>query len=168
MSSLERVTSLYQHLHEIPEIGFAEFKTSDFLAHSLLEVGYVVQTHVGGTGVIGILRGERPGPVLAIRADMDALSHIVNGKECAIHSCGHDAHCAMLLTVAEKVAERGINSGTLKILFQPAEETLLGAIKTIEGGAIDDVDFLLGMHLRPAQEAARDKRRPLSATQPAI
>lgn len=160
MSDLKRVNDIYRILHQIPEIGFKETKTSAFLAHNLLEAGYEVQTNIGGTGVIGILHGKEPGPVLAIRADIDALRHIVNGRECAIHSCGHDAHSAMVLTVAEEAAKRGINYGTLKILFQPAEETLFGALKMIEAGVIDDIDIILGMHLRPVQEAERGQATP--------
>lgn len=156
----ERVIDLYQHLHGIPELGFQELKTSEFLAESLIDAGYTVQTRVAGTGVIGTLDGKQSGPVLALRADMDALSHSVHGESRVMHSCGHDAHCAMVLTVAEAVAEQGIKAGTLKVLFQPAEETFFGATKLIEAGAIDDVDILLGMHLRPIQEAGRGQATP--------
>lgn len=160
MSIAERVCNVYHDLHKMPEIGFYEQKTSAYLANNLLKAGYEVQTNVGGTGVVGVLPGKEPGPVLAIRADIDALPHRVNGQECAIHSCGHDAHSAMVLTVAEEAARRGIHHGTLKILFQPAEETLLGALKMIEAGAIEDIDILLGMHLRPLQEARRGEATP--------
>ncbi len=91
---------------------------------------------------------------------MDALSHLIDGQPCAIHSCGHDAHCAMVLTVAEQAAQRGIQSGTLKILFQPAEEKLFGALRVIETGIMDDVDIVLGIHLRPQQEAKTGQATP--------
>lgn len=160
MTDPERAKNIYRILHEMPEIGFEEERTSHFLGQGLSGVGYDVQTHVGGTGVIGTLHGTEPGPVLAIRAEMDALRHVVDGEACAIHSCGHDAHSAMVLTVAEIIGQRGIKCGTLKILFQPGEETLLGALRIIEAGAMDDVDIILGMHVRPVQEAARGQATP--------
>ena len=77
-----------------------------------------------------------------------------------MHSCGHDAHSAIVLTVAAEMAEAGLASGTLKILFQPAEETLFGALRVIEDGGIADADFLLGLHLRPIQEARLGQATP--------
>ncbi len=158
--SADRVKEVYQLLHQIPEVGFEEIKTSAFLAEQLRLAGFEVQTGVGGTGVIGIINGSEPGPVVGLRADMDALAHLVDGKECAIHSCGHDSHSAMVLTVAERFAKHGIKKGTLKIIFQPAEEKLFGARRMIEDGAIDDVDCLLGIHLRPIQEAKFGQATP--------
>lgn len=155
-----RVEAVYTVLHGIPEIGLAEHQTSAFLAQQLKAAGYEVETGIGGTGVVGVLRGEAPGPTLALRADMDALHHIVNGQECAIHSCGHDAHSAMVLCVAEQAAKKKLAAGTLKILFQPAEETLAGALAMIEAGAIADVDIIVGIHLRPGQEAKLGEATP--------
>jgi amidohydrolase len=148
-----RVKEVWSFLHTIPEVGFEEFKTAAYLADQLGKSGYAVKTGIGGTGVIGMLNSGQPGPTIALRADMDALAHSINNQECAIHSCGHDAHSAMVLTVAENIAARGIKNGKVKIIFQPAEEKLFGALRAIEGGAIDDVDILLGIHLRPIQEA---------------
>lgn len=159
-TSQTRVQQVWQTLHGIPEVGFAEIKTSAYLAAQLEAAGYQVRTGVGKTGVIGTLTGALPGPTLALRADMDALAHMVDNQECAIHSCGHDAHSAIVLTVAEELARRGIAKGTLKILFQPAEEKLFGAIRMIEDGAIEDVDVLLGLHLRPIQEARLGQATP--------
>lgn len=123
MTALSHIKDTWAALHETPEVGFQEVKTAAFLAARLQAAGYQVQTGVGGTtGVIGTLASGGPGPVVALRADMDALAHTVDGKECAIHSCGHDAHSAMVLTVAEEAARLGLASGTLKIIFQPAEE----------------------------------------------
>lgn len=155
-----RVKEIWSKLHTMPEIGFAEFKTSAFLADALKKAGYKTQTGIGGTGVVGLLDSGQPGSTLAIRADMDALAHMVDGKECAIHSCGHDAHSAMVLTVAEHLAARGIRRGRVKIIFQPAEEKLFGALRVIEAGVIDDVDILLGIHLRPGQEAKSGQAVP--------
>ncbi|MDF2930380.1 MAG: amidohydrolase [Anaerospora sp.] len=155
-----RVQEIWTILHAMPEVGFAEIKTSAYLAAQLEAAGYQVKTGVGKTGVIGTLTGAEPGPTLALRADMDALAHMVDNQECAIHSCGHDAHSAIVLTVAELIAHKGISKGTLKIIFQPAEEKLFGAIRMIEDGAIDDVDILLGLHLRPIQEATLGQATP--------
>lgn len=155
-----RVQEIWAALHNMPEVGFAEIKTSAYLATQLEAAGYQVKTGIGKTGVIGTLTGTEPGPTLALRADMDALAHMIDNQECAIHSCGHDAHSAIVLTVAEEVARKGISKGTLKIIFQPAEEKLFGAIGMIADGAIDDVDILLGLHLRPIQEAALDQATP--------
>jgi amidohydrolase len=155
-----RVTELYGILHSMPEVGHEEIKTAAFLAEQLKKAGYEVHTGVGGTGVVGVIRGAGPGPVLALRADMDALQHIVDSQSCAIHSCGHDAHMAMVLCVAEQAAKKGITSGALKIIFQPAEEKLSGALSIIDAGALDDVDAILGIHLRPSQEAKRGQATP--------
>ncbi len=151
---------LHAILHAMPELGLKEVRTAAFLAEQLRKAGYAVQTGVGGTGVIGVLRGEKPGPVLALRADMDALKHMLDGQECALHSCGHDAHSAMVLCVAEQAARQKLASGTLKILFQPAEELLLGALALIDAGALADVDAIVGIHLRPEQEAKKDQATP--------
>jgi len=155
-----RVQEIWTTLHAMPEVGFEEIKTSAYLASQLTAAGYQVRTGIGGTGIIGTLPGTEPGPTLALRADMDALAHIVDNQVCAIHSCGHDGHSAMVLAAAEELARKGIVKGTLKILFQPAEEKLFGAIRMIEDGAIDDVDILLGMHLRPLQEASLGQATP--------
>jgi amidohydrolase len=160
MKSTSHVTDIWKDLHAIPEIGFQEAKTSAYLAAKLKDTGYQVKTGVGKTGVVGTLSSGMPGPVVAVRADMDALGHTIQGKDCAIHSCGHDAHCAMVLTLAQEAARRGLEGGTLKIIFQPAEELLTGATSMIADGVIDDVDVLIGMHLRPIQEARMGQATP--------
>ncbi|MCL1994053.1 MAG: amidohydrolase [Spirochaetes bacterium] len=154
------VKETYGHLHGIPEIALKEFKTSAYLAGQLESFGYAVEKNVGGTGVVGVLQGDAPGPVFALRADMDALAHVVDGQEVLVHSCGHDAHSAIVLAVAKETARRGLKKGSLKILFQPAEETLAGALAMIEAGAIDDVDYLVGLHLRHIAEAKYKQATP--------
>ena len=156
----DRVKEIYAVLHAMPEPGFEEHKTAAYLAAQLRAAGYEVQTGIGGTGVVGTLKSGQPGPTVALRADMDAMSHLIGGQLCAVHSCGHDAHSAMVLTVAERAARQGIKSGTLKILFQPAEELLFGALRVIEAGVIDDVDVMLGIHLRPHHEAKFGQATP--------
>ena len=151
---MSNVKEYYAVLHENPELGHKEYKTSAWLAEKLTAAGYSVQAEIGGTGVIGTLTGALPGPVVVVRADMDALCHMIDGQECAVHSCGHDAHSAMVLAMAEQMAKQ-IGRGILKILFQPAEETLTGALCMIQAGVLDDADIVLGIHLRPFQEAKK-------------
>lgn len=150
---MSRVKEIRNHLHTIPEKPFEEVKTAAYLADILKKAGFDVAEKVGGTTcVVGTLKGKEPGPVVAVRGDMDALAHTVDGKELMVHSCGHDANCAMVAAMAEEVAKTGIARGTLKIVFQPAEEIAIGALAVIKSGAIDDVDYMMGIHLRPIQE----------------
>jgi len=151
----------YKHLHRHPELGMQEIKTSSYLAEELRKAGYEVQEKIGGTGVVGTLRGKNPGMTFALRADMDALPMEENtGLPYAsqnpgvMHACGHDSHCAMLLYAAKAIAATGgIKRGTLKILFQPAEETLQGARAVIKSGALQDVEEIVGIHVRNNSEA---------------
>jgi len=156
----QRIQKYYDELHAMPEVGFEEHRTSAWLAKKIKAAGFSVKTGVGGTGVSATLRGNEPGPTVALRADMDALQHNVEGKDVCVHSCGHDSHSSMVLVAAEELAKAGIKRGTLKILFQPAEEKLFGATRMIADGAIDDVDVLLGIHLRPIQEARTGQATP--------
>lgn len=160
MHSSKRVLDLYQYLHTIPEVGWNESKTAAFLAEELKNAGYDVQKEVAKTGVIGILKGKNPGPVLGLRADMDALPYLVDGNLCARHTCGHDAHCAMVLAAAIDTAERGIDRGVLKIIFQPSEEQDDGALGVIKEGVIDNLDYLFAMHIRPVQELRHRQATP--------
>lgn len=159
---MSQVQDYYNYLHTIPEKSLEEHKTSQFLADQLESFGYRVIRQVGGaTGVIGIYDTGRPGPVVAIRADMDSLTHIIDGQEVQRHTCGHDGHMSMVLTAAKWIKEGGlISKGVLKILFQPAEETGEGALSMIKGGAIDDVDWLFGAHVRPFEECQVGQASP--------
>ncbi|NPV71881.1 MAG: amidohydrolase [Firmicutes bacterium] len=140
-------------LHSIPEAGFEEKQTSAFLAARLERAGFEVQRGLAGTGVVGYLRGHEPGPVVGLRADMDALRHELDGRVEARHSCGHDANCTMVLAAAEALAAcKAVRRGRLVIVFQPAEEMLSGARAMIETGALDGLDYLIGVHLRPKEE----------------
>ena len=158
---MSRVIELYDFLHTIPELGFQEHKTAAFLAGELRKAGFAVQEQVGGTGVVGEYDSGVPGPTLALRADIDALGHVVDGKLCALHTCGHDAHATMVLAAAEELVATGsVRKGKLKILFQPAEELGTGALAMIKAGAIDDVDMILGVHLRPKEEITQAQALP--------
>ena len=151
MSKLD-VVEIWKELHRMPEPGMKEFKTGDFLADALEKLGYEVTRGVGKTGVVGVVRGKEPGPVVMLRADMDALPFKnEDGSIEYVHACGHDSHSAMVLTAAAELVDK-VKKGTLKILFQPAEETLEGALAVMKDGAIDDVDIALGLHVRPVQD----------------
>ncbi len=161
MNIVARVEEIYHILHAMPEVGFSEHRTAAYLAGELAKAGYAVQTGIGGsTGVTGTLDSGVPGPVVGLRADMDALLHTVDGVEKCVHSCGHDAHSAMVLTAAEALAAAPPAKGKLKIVFQPAEEKLDGALSMIDAGAVDDLDILAGIHLRPIQEASLGQATP--------
>ncbi len=151
---MSNVLKYYDYLHTIPEPAFEEVKTSKFLGDKLEEFGYEVHRNIDGqTGVVGIYDSGVPGPVVAIRADMDSLVHIIDGKTCARHTCGHDGHSSVVLSVAEILKEtKAVKKGKVKIIFQPAEETCGGAESIIAGGFIDDVDYIFGSHVRPEEE----------------
>lgn len=159
---MSRVLEFYNHLHTIPELGMQEVKTSAFIADELEKMGYKVSRNIGGkTGIVALLDSGKEGKTFAIRADMDALGHIIDGKHCAMHTCGHDAHSSMLLAAAEEIMKNNIvKKGKLKLLFQPAEEIGTGALSMIEGGALEGVDYLIGTHLRPSTEAKLGEATP--------
>lgn len=145
-------------LHEHPELGFQEFETAKFVAERLRSLGLdEVQTGVAITGVVGILHGRRPGKTVLLRADMDALPieeandvPYRSTKPGVMHACGHDAHTAILLGVARVLASRREEfAGTIKFMFQPAEEGLGGAKAMIEAGVLESphVDAVFGLHV---------------------
>jgi amidohydrolase len=145
------------HMH--PELGFEEKRTSAKVAEIVKSFGYRVQTGIGKTGVVAEIGSGKP--VIAIRADMDALPILEANQvpyksknEGVMHACGHDAHTAIALGVAKLLSEEDF-SGTVRFLFQPAEETddedaLSGAPRMIEDGAIKDVDRVLALHVDAA------------------
>ena len=151
---MSNVLTHYQYLHSIPEPGFQEVKTAAYLAGKLEAAGLKVTCNLAGTtGLVADYDSGVPGHVFGLRADMDALTHIINGKKEFRHTCGHDAHSSMLLAAAEEAVATGIiKKGRFKAVFQPAEELGAGALKILESGILEDVDYLLGMHIRPTQE----------------
>jgi amidohydrolase len=158
-------------IHQHPELSYQEVRTSKLVADHLRALGLEVKVDVGGHGVVGILRGGRPGPVVALRADMDALpvTELVdlpfkstvrttfNGQETGVmHACGHDTHVAMLMGAAEVLAGMRANlPGTVKFIFQPAEEGGGdgGAAPMIRDGALENpkVDAIFGLHVGPGR-----------------
>lgn len=154
------VNSVYKYLHSIAEKPCMEFKTSSFIKEELLKLGYKVKDGFAETAVIGILDSGEEGNVLAVRADMDALEFEMDGKKVNIHACGHDANASMVLAAAKDIMEDGIKSGKVYFVFQPAEETLSGAIPIAKSGELDEVNEIVGIHLRPIQEAKLGEATP--------
>ncbi len=166
----QKVIDWRRDFHANPELGNREFRTAEIVAKHLKSLGIDVKEKVGKTGVVGVLKGSLPGPVIALRADMDALpiteraplayaSKVktnYNGKETGVmHACGHDAHTAILMGVAEILA--GMKKdlrGTIKFIFQPAEEGAPegeenGAKLMIKEGVMENpkVDVVFGLHV---------------------
>ena len=168
---LPRVVAWRRDIHKNPELSFQETRTAALVAQHLKNLGLEVRTGVGGNGVVGTLRGGRPGPVVALRADMDALpvTELVdlpfkstvrttyNGQETGVmHACGHDHHVAILMGTAEVLSRmKDRVPGTVKFLFQPAEESppVGGAGPMIEAGALENpkVDAVFGLHVFTGQ-----------------
>lgn len=146
-------------LHRVPELAHREEKTSGLVAESLKEMGLTVREGVGGTGVVGLLEGGKPGKVVALRADMDALPiqeetglSFASTHPGTMHACGHDAHMAMALGAVRILRDlREEVPGRVKVLFQPAEEEGHpgGAAPMIEDGALEDPvpDYVFGFHV---------------------
>lgn len=157
-------------IHQNPELGNREFRTSALVAENLRKLGYEVREKVAHTGVVAVLKGGKPGPVVALRADMDALPMTeevdlpfaskvrinLRGRETGVmHACGHDAHTAILMAAAEVFAKlRSELPGTIKLIFQPAEEGPPqgeegGARLMIKEGALDNPrpEVIFGLHV---------------------
>ncbi|MDG2275755.1 MAG: amidohydrolase [Flavobacteriaceae bacterium] len=174
----QKVIEWRRHVHPNPELSNREFETAKYIETHLRNLGISVQTGVAKTGVVGILKGKKPGKVVALRADIDALpvterndlpfkSNVrstYNGKETGVmHACGHDSHVAILMGVAEVLSQMKSDiHGTIKFIFQPAEE---GAPKGEEGGAElmvkegvlknPDVDAIFGLHIAAGLDAGK-------------
>ncbi|WP_375578054.1 amidohydrolase [Marivirga tractuosa] len=166
----EKVIEWRRHFHENPELSNREFKTAEKIAEHLKGLGLEVETGIAHTGVVAILKGGKPGPVVGLRADIDALpvterndlpfkSEVVteyNGQETGVmHACGHDTHIAIMMGVAEVFSEMKEDiPGTIKFIFQPAEEGVPagergGAKMMVEEGVLKnpDVEAIFGLHI---------------------
>jgi amidohydrolase len=167
-----------RNIHQHPELGNNEYRTAKLIADHLRSLGIEVKEKVGKTGVVGILKGAKPGPCVGLRADMDGLPVVervdlpfaskvkstYNGKEVGVmHACGHDTHVAILMSVAEILAAmKNELKGTIKFIFQPAEEGPPeneegGAPLMIKEGVLDDpkVDVMFGLHIGAETEVGR-------------
>ncbi|WP_175782819.1 M20 aminoacylase family protein [Burkholderia anthina] len=168
-ASEAEMIDLRRHLHARPELGFEEFETSDLVAQRLQAWGYTVHRGLGKTGVVGQLKRGDGARRLGLRADMDALpiheqtnlpyASRTPGK---MHACGHDGHTSMLLAAAQQLAAEGTFSGTLNLIFQPAEEGLGGAKQMIDDGLFEQFpcDAVFGMHNLPGMAAGTFGFRP--------
>ena len=157
----EEIINTFNILHAIPEPAFEETKTARFLCEKLAESGFTISQGFAKTAVLGTYDTHAPGPNICIRADMDALRYEKEGKTVFIHACGHDANCTAVLWAAKFIKQRGaFCKGKLTVLFQPAEETLQGAKAVIESGVLNNIDYMIGTHLRPAEELPMGKVSP--------
>jgi amidohydrolase len=179
----DQVIAWRRDFHEHPELGNHEVRTSAIIAKHLQSLGIDVQTGIATTGVVGILKGAKPGPVVALRADMDGLPVIerapvpfaskvkttYNGQEVGVmHACGHDSHMAILMGVAQVLS--GMKSqlhGTVKFIFQPAEEGVEpgqkgGAEEMVKEGVLENpkVDVIFGLHINAQTEVGKITYRP--------
>jgi len=178
-----KIVAWRRDFHEHPELGNHEVRTSGIIARYLESLGIEVKTGIATTGVVGILKGGKPGPVVALRADMDALpvtertpvpfaskvKTMYNGQEVGVmHACGHDSHMAILMAVAEVLSSmKSELHGTVKFIFQPAEEGLPlgekgGAEEMVKEGVMEDphVDAVFGLHIQSYQPVGTIAYRP--------
>ena len=153
----EETIARRRDLHRHPELGFKEYRTSQIVAETLNSLGLDVTTGIAETGVIGMLRGQAESPVLLLRFDMDALpiqeetgAPYASQEPGRMHACGHDCHTAVGLSVAKLLASRREQiPGTIKFVFQPAEELDGGAARMIAEGVLENPrpDVVMGMHV---------------------
>ncbi|ESZ26795.1 M20 aminoacylase family protein [Mesorhizobium sp. L2C084A000] len=167
----DEVAGWRQHLHQTPELNFDVFKTAAFVTEKLKAFGCDdVVTGLGKTGVVGIIRGRQgEGPTIGLRADMDALPlNEISGKPYAstipgkMHACGHDGHTAMLLGAAKYLAETRNFTGSVAVIFQPAEEGGGGGNEMVKDGMMErfDISRVFGMHNMPGLPVGQFAIRP--------
>lgn len=171
-----KVIEWRRDIHKYPELGNQETRTAKKVADHLRSLGIAVTENVAVTGVVGVLKGGKPGPTVALRADMDALpvterndlpfksvnTATYNGQETGVmHACGHDSHVAILMGVAEVLAGMKDDlAGNVKFIFQPAEEgvfdaEIAGAELMVKEGVMEDVDAVFGLHINSQTEVGQ-------------
>jgi hippurate hydrolase len=163
-ASTNEMVELRRQIHANPELGYEEFQTGDLVAERLARWGYTVHRGLGGTGVVGTLKLGDGSRRLGLRADMDALPMTettglswASRKPGAMHACGHDGHTATLLAAAQLLALTRSFNGTLNVIFQPAEEGLMGAKKMVEEGLFErfPCDAVYAYHNEPGFPAGQ-------------
>ena len=150
----DEIYTIRRHFHRYPELSFKEFNTAETISEHLDKLGISHKKGVGKTGVVGEITFG-PGPTIALRADMDALPiqeennlDYKSLNDGVMHACGHDGHMAILLGAANALSKNSkLKKGTVRFIFQPAEEGLGGAKYMIEDGCLDKVDEIYGLHL---------------------
>ena len=148
---------LRRDFHQHPELGFQEFRTSKIISKKLENLGFDVKENIGKTGILGLLTGSQPGPTVLLRFDMDALPILeensidyISNSLGIMHACGHDGHMAVGLTLAKIISDhKNKIKGSIKFIFQPAEEGLGGALAVIQDGVLENPrpDYSLGLHI---------------------
>jgi amidohydrolase len=166
----ESVVADRRAIHRRPELAYQERETSALVESRLRALGIPLRTGVGGTGVVGLIEGARPGRTVLLRADMDALpiqeestAEYASGVPGVMHACGHDAHTAILVGAARLLHERRDElTGSVKLMFQPAEEGGAGALRMIEDGVLQDppVDAAFMLHVAHGLAAGRVATSP--------
>lgn len=152
-----QLMNIFQHLHTHPEISWKETETTAYITELLKKEGIFVSLFDDCTGLIAELGNGKP--IVAVRADIDALWQEIDGIFQANHSCGHDAHMSIVIGTILQLKNQ-VTNGTVRFIFQPAEETGSGALKMVGKGIVDDVDYLFGIHLRPIEELPFGKVTP--------
>ena len=150
----DEIYAIRRHFHRYPELSFKEFNTAETISQHLNNLGISHKKSVGKTGIVGEINFG-PGPTIALRADMDALPiqeknnlDYKSLNDGVMHACGHDGHMAILLGAANALSKNSkLKKGTVRFIFQPAEEGLGGAKYMIEDGCLDKVDEIYGLHL---------------------
>jgi amidohydrolase len=164
LSLADQLTAIRQDIHAHPEIGFQETRTAQIVAERLEQLGIEVHRGIGGTGVVGIIRGQTAGKRIGLRADMDALpmeetTYLPYASKTAgvFHGCGHDGHTTMLLGAAHYLATSKDFAGEIVLIFQPAEEGLGGASRMIADGLFKrfPCDEIYGLHNWPGAPVGR-------------
>lgn len=143
---------LFTHLHENAEISFEEIETTNYLVQLFEDAGFQPVRFKNCPGFyVDIGQGS---PKIGVRADMDALWQEVNGEMKANHSCGHDAHMTIVTGLMMRLKENHHQEGLIRAIFQPAEELGNGSLSVVKEGAVDDLDYFYGVHLRPKDETS--------------
>lgn len=175
----EEIRAWRREIHRYPELTFTENRTASLVSATLTGLGVDVETEVAKTGVVGRIRGS-DGPVVGLRADMDALPiQEINGTDFdstrpgIMHACGHDAHTAILLgaaTILKQLADEDRLPGSIRLLFQPSEEAQdeegkSGGMRMVEEGALSDLDAVFGLHVSPVVDVGKVATRsgPITA-----
>ncbi len=166
---IPKVIEWRRHLHQYPEPSFEEFKTTEYIIEQIKNLSELSYQRVSSTGVVARLNGGKPGPVIALRADIDALRMTESDEmpfssqhEGVMHACGHDAHAAMLLGALHVLYERRSSlAGSFVFIFQAAEEVFPGGAKAlVEKGVLDGVDAIIGQHVGPKIAVGHIGTRP--------